>query len=88
MTTTPETANGLRGTGLIIEDLLMKLPQPHQLRVLNEYYDLKAKVEALRQFFNTAFFEDMAVHEQDDLAEQEEAMTKYLGVLERRISKF
>lgn len=66
----------------------MKLPKPHQLRVLQEHNDLKLKVEALRQFFNTAIFEDMVVHEQDDLAEQEEIMTAYLNILERRIAKF
>lgn len=66
----------------------MKLPQPHQLRVLQEHSDLKTKVEGLRTFFNTATFEDMAVLDQDDLAEQEEAMSLYLSILERRISKF
>lgn len=66
----------------------MVIPKPHQLRVLQEHSELKQKTEALRQFFNTAIYEDMKVTDQDDLAEQEELMSKYLEVLERRISNF
>lgn len=61
---------------------------PHQLRVLLEKDALDGKLLALQAFIGTEVFRGLPVVEQDLLAQQHSAMSRYSSVLAERIKTF
>ena len=62
--------------------------QPHQQRVVDEYFALNEKAKALYGFFNTSIFESLDNDEQELLKMQYYSMMVYAGILQKRIAKF
>lgn len=62
---------------------------PHQERVVNELKELEVKVEALKTFIDTEFFElNINLDEQLRMKNQLMAMTCYLSILYDRVNNF
>jgi hypothetical protein len=61
---------------------------PHQERVVAEKDELADKCKKLDDFLFSKMFSTLDREEQERLREQLMYMTKYLGVLDRRINAF
>lgn len=61
---------------------------PHQQRVIGEHAQLKAKCDALSNFFDTAHFLALHGSEQSLMRLQYQYMSQYLAILGKRIENF
>lgn len=66
----------------------MKIPAPHQLRVLNEYAELGVKVEALANFICTPGYTALPEEDKELLRKQYHHMFEYHLILRDRIARF
>lgn len=68
----------------------MKIPKPHELRVLQERAELFEKIEKLHAFISSDASSVAAIgrDQRSLLIEQCEAMTRYEFILDRRINLF
>jgi len=62
--------------------------QDFQLRVVDEYAELTAKIVALRNFFLTETYKSLDPKEQDRMAKQSLTMFDYRDALRDRIANF
>lgn len=62
--------------------------EPHQLRVFEEYLDLKKKLQALMTFRNGSVHDALPWADREALTRQQSYMTLYLDVLAERICRF
>lgn len=60
----------------------------HQLRVVNERFDLNEKIEKLTNFFDTETYQGLDHSEQRRLIKQQGIMIEYRDVLDSRIEAF
>jgi len=62
---------------------------PHRQRVVDEANELRDKFSKLGAFIlDNPIYQGLEQDEKQDLADQYDAMEKYLVILERRISRF
>lgn len=66
----------------------MEIPQPHQLRVLQEEAELTTRYTALLAFLDSDKICSLDLDEQARLAAQSYAMFKYQSALRDRIAHF
>lgn len=60
----------------------------HQLRVVNERFDLNEKMDKLSKFLDSTTFYNLPASEQGRLVEQLGIMNQYRDILDRRIAAF
>ena len=64
----------------------MKIPEPYQVRLFQEYYDLNEKINKLQFFIeHPDQFNNININEQVRLNEQLICMRSYLNILKLRI---
>jgi hypothetical protein len=66
----------------------MNHPLPFQARVIAERDELDVKLGLLRMFLPTPLAQGLPADERADLVEQEQVMSRYLVILNRRIARF
>jgi hypothetical protein len=66
----------------------MNHPLPFQARVIAERDELDVKLGRLRGFLPTPLAQGLPADERADLVEQEQVMSRYLVILNRRIARF
>lgn len=64
---------------------MMFLQHPHQERVISEERELNAKLQDLREFYDTETYKSLPSEEKVLIHRQHEAMFKYLSALRERI---
>lgn len=62
--------------------------QPHQLRVIDEYIELRERFLKLQIFLSSKKFEEVKLEQKCFLTQQSKAMTMYLSCLKNRIIAF
>ena len=69
--------------------LIEKIMQPHQQRVVDEFTELEIKLDALNNFIDTnKMFPTLNSEEQERLRQQAYAMRLYSDILAERIAAF
>ena len=63
----------------------MKIPEPYQVRLFQEYHDLRDKIEKLNLFTSSDKFTSLDPDEQSRLSHQLTYMELYLSILHSRI---
>jgi hypothetical protein len=66
----------------------MNHPLPFQARVIEERDALDVRLGRLRAFLLTPLAQGLPADERADLVEQEQVMSRYLVILNRRIARF
>lgn len=61
---------------------------PFQVLIVSERDELKKRLDRLTGYFSDAIFRSLPTDEQVDLYRQAAAMSDYLMILDRRISRF
>lgn len=62
--------------------------QPHEKRVVDEFFELSNKVDKLKTFLESEKSESINIYDKILLSQQLKHMSNYLDVLERRIVRF
>ena len=62
--------------------------EPHEQRVVEEHQDLCEKIKKLRLFFKTEIYATLPDEERSLMIDQNLHMSRYAGVLARRIELF
>lgn len=65
-----------------------KQHQPHEQRVIEERYELEAKLEKLNEFMKTDIFNGLPSQQRLLMSAQSSAMANYANILASRIDLF